>query len=88
MTALPAHLQGIRRIVMDEAVAHTPIARRVRDKLPHLTPQTLAEGESYDDLLADASAFEDFQAGAYYNGKGFGFVRLQQLATEHLLGAR
>jgi spore photoproduct lyase len=46
MTALPAHLQGISRIVMDEAVAHTPIARRVRDKLPHLTPETLAEGES------------------------------------------
>jgi len=25
---------------------------------------------------------------AYLGGKGFGFVRLQQLATEHLLGAR
>ena len=46
MSALPAHLQGISRIVMDEAVAHTPIARRVRDKLPHLTPETLADGES------------------------------------------
>ncbi|GAB6111061.1 SPL family radical SAM protein [Desulfomicrobium salsuginis] len=46
MTALPAHLQGISRIVMDEAVVNAPIARRVRDKLPHLTPETLAEGES------------------------------------------
>ena len=34
------------------------------------------------------SAFEDFDPSAYFNGKGFGFVRLQQLATEHLLGAR
>ena len=40
------------------------------------------------DLLADRSAFEDFDASAYLGGKGFGFVRLQQLATEHLLGAR
>lgn len=46
MSALPAHLQGISRVVMDEAVANTPIARRVRDKLPHLTPETLAEGAS------------------------------------------
>jgi xylose isomerase len=49
---------------------------------------TLAPGETYDDLLADRSAFEDFDSSAYFNGKGFGFVRLQQLATEHLLGAR
>jgi xylose isomerase len=49
---------------------------------------TLADGESYEDFLADRSAYEDFDANAYFNGKGFGFVRLQQLATEHLLGAR
>jgi xylose isomerase len=53
-----------------------------------LSTPTLAEGESYDELLADRSAFEDFDPAPYYNGKGFGFVRLQQLATEHLLGAR
>ncbi|MEO6117037.1 MAG: xylose isomerase [Pseudolysinimonas sp.] len=53
-----------------------------------LATPTLAQGESYDDLLADRSAFEDFDPSAYFNGKGFGFVRLQQLATEHLLGAR
>jgi xylose isomerase len=53
-----------------------------------LATPTLAEGESYDDLLADRSAFEDFDPSPYFNGKGFGFVRLQQLATEHLLGAR
>ena len=53
-----------------------------------LSVPTLAEGESYENLLADRSAFEDFDVNPYYNGKGFGFVRLQQLATEHLLGAR
>ena len=53
-----------------------------------LSQNTLGDGESYDDLLADRSAYEDFDADAYLGGKGFGFVRLQQLATEHLLGAR
>ena len=53
-----------------------------------LSTPTLAKGEGYNELLADRSAFEDFDTSAYYNGKGFGFVRLQQLATEHLLGAR
>jgi xylose isomerase len=53
-----------------------------------LSTPTLAEGETYDDLLADRASFEDFDPSPYYNGKGFGFVRLQQLATEHLLGAR
>ncbi len=57
-------------------------------KVHELAEPTLAEGESYDDLLADASAFEEFDAGAYLDGKGFGFVKLQQLAAEHLLGAR
>ncbi|WP_261165117.1 xylose isomerase [Microbacterium sp. Marseille-Q6965] len=57
-------------------------------KVDELRTPTLNEGESYDDLLADRSAFEDFDAGAYLGGHGFGFVRLQQLATEHLLGAR
>ena len=49
---------------------------------------TLAPGESYDDLLADRASFEDFDSDAYFGGKGFGFVRLNQLALEHLLGAR
>ena len=55
---------------------------------PELATPTLSAGETYDDLLADKSAFEDFDAEPYFNGKGFGFVRLQQLATEHLMGAR
>ena len=48
---------------------------------------TLAPGESYADLLADRSAFEDFdpeKAGA----QGYGFAQLDQLAVEHVLGAR
>ncbi len=56
--------------------------------MPELSVPTLGEGESYDDFLADRSAYEDFDYDAYLGGKGFGFVRLQQLATEHLLGAR
>ena len=57
-------------------------------RVTELATPTLGEGETYDDLLADRSAFEDFNSEQYFNGKGFGFVRLQQLATEHLLGAR
>jgi xylose isomerase len=57
-------------------------------RVPELSTPTLAAGETYDDLIADRSAFEDFDPTPYYDGKGFGFVRLQQLATEHLLGAR
>ncbi|BDZ53957.1 hypothetical protein GCM10025870_10300 [Agromyces marinus] len=57
-------------------------------KVGELATPTLNPGETYDDLLADRSAFEDFDADAYLGGRGFGFVRLQQLATEHLLGAR
>jgi len=57
-------------------------------RVPELRTTTLGEGESYDDLLADRSAFEDFDPSPYFGGKGFGFVRLQQLASEHLMGAR
>jgi xylose isomerase len=57
-------------------------------RVPELSVPTLSAGESYDDLLADRSAYEDFDTDVYFGGKGFGFVRLQQLALEHLLGAR
>jgi xylose isomerase len=53
-----------------------------------LATPTLNKGESYDDLLADRASFEDFDTDQYFDGKGYGFVRLQQLATEHLLGFR
>jgi xylose isomerase len=44
---------------------------------------TLNAGESYEDLLNDDS-FDPDKAGE----RGFGFVRLNQLALEHLAGAR
>ncbi|MCU1517158.1 MAG: xylose isomerase, partial [Pseudarthrobacter sp.] len=48
---------------------------------------TLAAGETTADLLADASAFETFDADAAAQ-RSFAFVRLNQLAIEHLLNAR
>ena len=57
-------------------------------KVAELSEPTLSEGESVADLRADASAWENFDADGYFGGKGAGYVRLQQLATEHLLGAR
>ncbi|UOQ58717.1 xylose isomerase [Leucobacter allii] len=57
-------------------------------RVAELAEPTLAAGEGHRELLADRSAFEDFDAAAYFDGKGFGFVRLQQLALEHLMGAR
>ena len=57
-------------------------------KVFELEQNTLDDGETIDSIKADRSAWEDFDTDAYLNGKGFGFVRLQQLATEHLLGAR
>ncbi|QYH36663.1 xylose isomerase [Salinibacterium sp. M195] len=68
----------------DPEVQEALVAARVFE----LSENTLGENESYDDLLADRASYEDFDHEAYFNGKGFGFVRLQQLAGEHLMGAR
>jgi xylose isomerase len=57
-------------------------------RVAEINENTLGKGETYQDLLADKSAYENFDAESYYNGRGFGFVRLNQLATEHLMGAR
>jgi len=57
-------------------------------KVAELSEPTLNPGEGYEQLLADRTAWEDFDAKSYFGAKGYGFVRLQQLATEHLLGAR
>ncbi|MCU1668305.1 MAG: xylose isomerase [Blastococcus sp.] len=56
-------------------------------RVPELATPTLAAGETYDDLLADRSAFEDFDAEAA-GRRGAGVERIAQLAVEHLLGAR
>ncbi|WP_382303980.1 xylose isomerase [Herbiconiux sp. UC225_62] len=57
-------------------------------KVDEVNTPTLNAGEGFDALIGDRASYEDFDAAAYFGGKGFGFVRLQQLAMEHLLGAR
>ncbi len=52
-----------------------------------LAQPTMAPGETLADLLADRSAYEDLDVDAVA-ARGFGFVRLNQLALEHALGAR
>lgn len=56
-------------------------------RVDQLATGTLAEGETYRDLLADRSAYEEYDAGAAAQ-RGYGFVRLSQLALEHLTGVR
>ncbi|MBQ1039999.1 MULTISPECIES: xylose isomerase [Micromonospora] len=56
-------------------------------KVGELNTPTLGAGESYDEFLADRSAFEDVDVDAVA-ARGYAFVRLNQLAVEHLLGAR
>ncbi len=58
-----------------------------RSKVMELAVPTLSPGESYADLLADPSAFEDFDADAV-GVAGYGFGELDQLAVEHAMGAR
>lgn len=67
----------------DPAVAEALAASRV----DQLSRPTLANGESYQDLLADRSAFEEYDPEAAAQ-RGYGYVHLNQLAVEHLLGAR
>ena len=52
-----------------------------------LAQPTLSEGESLADLLADRSAWEDYDVTAAAT-RSYGAVALDQLAIEHLLGAR
>ncbi|MBC9956508.1 xylose isomerase [Yimella sp. cx-51] len=52
-----------------------------------LAQPTLGEGETLDDLLADLSVFEDADADAL-GERHYAFVKLNQLAVEHALGAR
>ncbi len=59
----------------------------VESRVGELATPTLGDGETFADLLADPSAFEDFDADAV-GARGLGFGRLDQLAVEHALGAR
>jgi xylose isomerase len=56
-------------------------------RVGELAKPTLGAGETYADLVADRTAYEDLDVDAVA-ARGFGFVRLNQLAVEHLLGAR
>ncbi|MBU8856713.1 MULTISPECIES: xylose isomerase [unclassified Micromonospora] len=67
----------------DPEVVEALAAARVAE----LATPTLDPGEGYRELLADRTAFEEFDPDAA-GAKGFGFVRLNQLAVEHVLGAR
>ena len=57
-------------------------------RVSELSEPTLGAGETVELLLNDREAYETLNADVYFNAKGFGFVQLQQLATEHLMGAR
>jgi xylose isomerase len=55
--------------------------------ITELAQPTLAAGETVADLLADRSAFEEFDADKV-GERSYGFVHLNQLALEHALGGR
>jgi len=68
--------------------ADPEVQQALRDsKVLELATPTLGPGESYHDLAADRSSFEDFDPEAHAT-RGYGFARLDQLAVEHLVGAR
>jgi xylose isomerase len=56
-------------------------------QVAELSVPTLGESETYSDLLADRSAFEEFDVKTKAV-HGYGFAHLDQLAIEHVLGAR
>src|ERR671932_623445 len=56
-------------------------------RVAELAQPTLGDSESYRELLADRSAFEDYDIDRART-QGYGFARVQRLAIEHLLGIR
>jgi xylose isomerase len=58
-----------------------------KSRVPELSVPTLAPGETPADLLADKSAFEEFDPDKAAE-RGYGFAHLSQLAFEHAVGAR
>jgi xylose isomerase len=67
----------------DPAVQAALAASRVAE----LAVPTLGAGEGYAELLADPGAYESFDPDTAAEA-GYSFVQLDQLAVEHLLGAR
>jgi xylose isomerase len=66
-----------------------PVVREAlrASQVEELAVPTLDPGESYKELLSDRSSYEEFdrKAAAIH---GYGFAHLDQLAVEHVLGAR
>ena len=56
-------------------------------RVAELSQPTLADGETYSELLADRNAYEDYDL-ENARTQGYGFARIQRLAIEHLLGVR
>jgi xylose isomerase len=56
-------------------------------RVGELSQPTLNDGETYEQLLSDSSAFESFDIDTART-QGYGFARIQRLAIEHLLGVR
>ena len=57
-------------------------------RVAELAVPTLADGETYDDLLADTLGVRGRSTPTRPPRRGYGFGRLDQLAVEHVLGAR
>ena len=56
-------------------------------RVEELSSPTLSEGETFEQLLADSTAYEDYDPEPART-QGYGYAHLQRLAVEHLLGAR
>jgi xylose isomerase len=56
-------------------------------RVGELSQPTLNDGETYEQLLSDQSAFENFDIDTART-QGYGFARIQRLVIEHLLGVR
>ena len=56
-------------------------------RVEELSSPTLSDGETYQGLLADRTAFEDYDLEPART-QGYGFAHLQRLALQHLLGVR
>ena len=56
-------------------------------RVEELSSPTLSDGETYQQLLADRTAYEDYDPDPART-QGYGYAQLQRLAVQHLLGAR
>ena len=65
MTVLPGYLAGISRVVMDQAVAGSAMAARIRAKLSHLPWEILSEGATLESGLGR----EDILYLKHYRGR-------------------